>query len=74
MNEKKLKKLIEDIKKGNLTEEKAFSVLKKLPYQDLGFAKIDHHRAIRKGFPEVVYGKGKTASQILEITKKLAGK
>ncbi|MFH1415860.1 MAG: nickel pincer cofactor biosynthesis protein LarB [Elusimicrobiota bacterium] len=71
MTQEKIKKLIRDIKEGRLTSAQAEERLKILPYQDIGFAKIDHHRSIRKGFPEVVYGKGKTAGQILSIAGKL---
>lgn len=48
--------------------------LKDLPYEDLGFAKLDHHRALRRGFAEVVYGPGKTTDQILAIVERLAGR
>jgi len=71
MNEEKLKEIIRKIKKGNLSSEKALDILRNIPYQDLGFAKIDHHRALRKGFPEVVYGEGKTARQVMELIKKI---
>lgn len=71
MDEKKLKELIKDIRSGRLSGKNALNVLKNIPYQDLGFAKIDHHRSIRKGFPEVVYGRDKTARQIIEITGKI---
>jgi len=52
--------------------EDALSQLANLPYEELGFAKIDHHRALRTGFPEVVFGPGKTAEQIAAITERLA--
>lgn len=71
MDEKKIKEIIVDIKENRLSIAEALSVLKKLPYQDLGYAKVDHHRAIRKGFPEVVYGKMKTPEQIIGIVKSI---
>lgn len=49
----------------------ALASLKDLPYKDIGFAKIDHHRAMRRGFPEVVFGKGKTVDQIVKISKRI---
>ena len=48
--------------------------LKSLPFEDLGFARIDHHRSLRKGFPEVIWGEGKTSGQILSIMKQLKRK
>jgi NCAIR mutase (PurE)-related protein len=54
--------------------ESALSELNHLPYEDLGFAKLDHHRVLRRGFPEVVLGLGKTPEQIAAITKSLAAK
>ncbi len=52
--------------------EQALERLRALPYEDLGFAKVDHHRALRKGFPEVIFCPGKTAVQIVEIARRLA--
>ncbi len=67
MDEREIKKIVNDIKSGNMSDKEAVEMLKTLPYQDFGFAKIDHHRAIRKGYPEVIYGKDKTADQIVKI-------
>lgn len=67
MDEKTLKDYLARIKDGTLSVDEAFTVLKDLPFQDIGFACIDHHRALRKGFPEVIWGEGKTADQIIEI-------
>lgn len=64
-----IKKLLKKVKSGKLSPEEAYSRLKLLPYEDLGFAKIDHHRHLRKGFPEVIYCEGKTTKQISEIAK-----
>ncbi len=71
MNEKELKKLLQSVKKGSTPVDKAFETLKTLPFDDIGFATIDHHRAIRKGFPEVIWGKGKSAEQMIGIIKKM---
>lgn len=62
---------MEGLKDGSLTVDEAVSKLNGLPFEDLGFAKVDHHRALRKGFPEVVYGEGKTPEQVLELSKAL---
>ena len=55
-----------------MSVETALAELNHLPYEDLGFAKLDHHRSLRRGFPEVVLGLGKTPEQIVAITKSLA--
>jgi len=52
----------------------ALAQLKTLPFEDIGYARIDHHRSLRKGFPEVIWGEGKTSGQILSIMKQLKGK
>jgi hypothetical protein len=62
-------KLLRQVAAGEVTVEDALLRLKKAPYEDLGFAKLDHHRAVRQGAAEVIYGAGKTAQQILEIAK-----
>jgi NCAIR mutase (PurE)-related protein len=54
-----------------LSVDQALEVLKTLPFEDLGFARVDHHRALRKGFPEVILGQGKTARQIAEIAQRM---
>ena len=63
--------LLEAVRDGRLSPERAAERLKSLPYEDLGFAKVDHHRALRRGFPEVVFGAGKTPEQILAIAEKI---
>ena len=60
MNQQELLKILELVKLGAFSPEKAVERLKHLPFEDLGFAKVDHHRALRQGFAEVVFGKGKT--------------
>jgi NCAIR mutase (PurE)-related protein len=72
MDREHLKKLLTDVKSGAVDIEKAISTLTLLPFEDLGYAKVDHHRALRKGFPEVVLGQGKTPVQIEGIVNSLA--
>jgi NCAIR mutase (PurE)-related protein len=69
MNSEEILKLLESIKRGKLAPEAAFERLKHLPFEDIGFAKVDHHRTIRQGYAEVVFGKGKTATQVAEIVR-----
>ena len=63
--------MLEEYKGGSINAEEIIGQLSILPYQDLGFAKVDHHRAIRKGFPEVIYGSGKTPNQVCDIATSL---
>ncbi|MBI3796184.1 MAG: nickel pincer cofactor biosynthesis protein LarB, partial [Deltaproteobacteria bacterium] len=63
--------LLSRVQSGALAIDQALEVLKALPFEDLGFARVDHHRALRKGFPEVILGQGKTARQIAEIAHRL---
>ncbi len=72
LGEKKLRRLFEMIRSGELGIDDALGEYKFLPYEDLGFAKVDHHRHQRQGFPEVIYCQGKTVEQVVEIAKKLA--
>src|SRR5258708_33846410 len=67
MNQSDLLKILESVKAGRLAPEKAIERLKHLPFADLGFAKVDHHRALRQGFSEGILGKGKTPQQVAEI-------
>jgi len=71
VNEEKIKKLISDIKSGKFNEREAVEKIKEASFVDLDYVKIDHHRTVRKGFPEVVYGKGKTPQQIIEIANRI---
>jgi NCAIR mutase (PurE)-related protein len=64
-----LKEVLKKVQEGKLSVEKALDTLKDYPYQDLSFAKVDHHRELRRGFPEIIYGLGKTKEQIIEIAK-----
>ena len=74
MNIRKLESLLKSIKSGKTSIEEAVAQLKSLPFEDLGFTRIDHHRSLRKGFPEVIWGEGKTYGQILSIMKPLKRK
>ena len=74
MNIRKLEDLLKKVKSGETTLVEAMAQLKSLPFEDLGFTRIDHHRSLRKGFPEVIWGEGKTSAQILSIMKQLKRK
>jgi NCAIR mutase (PurE)-related protein len=70
----KLQHLLENIKAGNITIEEGLKTLENLPFMDLGEAKIDFHRELRKGFPESIFAPGKTISQIRKIVEHMVGK
>lgn len=72
LDREKLIGLLESYREGRIEIEEVINSLKSLPFEDLGFALIDSHRAIRKGYPEVVYCKGKSIDQITEILQKMA--
>ena len=67
MRAEEIKRLLEEVARGDLSPEQAAGRLVHMPYEDLGFARLDHHRILRRGFPEAVYGEGKTASEIGRI-------
>lgn len=69
-----LTELLEDVRTGKLSVLHAMGRLRHLPFEDLGFAKVDHHRAVRQGFPEVVLGQGKDAKQIAAIVRAMQRK
>ncbi|MGB8475762.1 MAG: nickel pincer cofactor biosynthesis protein LarB [Candidatus Acidiferrum sp.] len=69
MNQQELLKILESVQSGKLSPGAAVERLKHLPFEDLGFAKVDHHRALRQGFAEVVFAKGKTPAQVAEIVR-----
>lgn len=71
MDRTAVERLLKDLKGGKLSVKDAMEALRGLPYEDLGFAKIDSHRAIRRGIPEAVYCPGKTPDQILEIVRRM---
>lgn len=74
MNSLELRNLLEGVKEGSVDIEHAYSQIKALPYEDLGFAMVDHHRSIRNGYPEVIYCEGKTPCQVAEIVRRLMEK
>ena len=67
MNPMKIKKILSRLSRGEISVSEALELLRTLPYEDLHFAKLDHHRELRKGIPEAIYSPGKTDKQILEI-------
>ena len=68
MEPKRLLQLLHKVKSGTISPGQALESLKKLPFENLGFANLDHHRHLRKGFPEVIYAPGKTIPQIVKIS------
>ncbi len=74
INENRIRELLENIQNGSTDIDSGIKQLKGLPFEDLGFAKVDHHRAIRQGFPEVVFGDGKTPEQISAICAAIMGR
>jgi len=72
LDREKIKELLENVKAGKIEVADALRILKSLPYEDLGFAKIDTHRDLRRGFPEVILCKGKTLEQITKIIERLS--
>ncbi len=71
MTPERLRQVLDALVSGELSVEDALGNLKKLPFEDLGFAKVDHHRALRNGLPEVIFGQGKTPEQIAAIAQRL---
>lgn len=74
MNVRDLRRLLAGVGRGRISARAALERLKTLPYEDLGFAKLDNHRQLRRGVPEVVYGEGKTVRQIVAIVGRIASK
>jgi NCAIR mutase (PurE)-related protein len=71
VNEEQLRELLEQVRNGATDVDAALIRMKHLPFEDLGFAKVDHHRALRHGMPEVVFALGKTTDHVLAIAEKL---
>src|SRR5712692_547435 len=69
MTEDQIRKILEQHKSGALSSEDALHRLRSLPFADLGFANVDHHRTLRQGFPEVIFGMGKTVDQVAKIVE-----
>jgi len=71
MGSEQLKELLEQVHGGRLSIDSAMERLKHLPFEDMGFAKVDHHRALRHGMPEVIFAQGKTPEQVVAIAASL---
>jgi len=69
MDTDRLAELLESVRRGKVSVAQALQRLRHLPFEDLGFAKVDHHRSLRQGFPEVILGEGKTAAEIAAIAR-----
>ena len=74
MDENALRKLLEQVRDRGLSPDDALARLRHLPFEDIGFAKIDHHRLLRAGMPEVIYSAGKTPEQVAEIFARMAAR
>ena len=72
VNAESIRKLFEEVRKGKITPDDAVARLRHMPFEDIGFAKVDHHRALRAGMPEVILGEGKTPAQVAGIFSRLA--
>ena len=71
MTETEIRRILAAVQSGKASVDQAVEKLKHLPFENLGFARIDHHRSLRQGFPEVIFGRGKTARQITAIVRKM---
>lgn len=71
MELKQIREILEQVQTGHVPVDEALQKLRKLPYEDIGFARIDHHRSLRTGVPEVIYCEGKSVSQIVEIAQRM---
>ena len=72
MRPERLQALLERLQQGKVSVSEALEQLERLPFEDLGFARVDHHRAVRQGYPEAVFCEGKTPDQVSEICSRLA--
>ena len=72
MDERRLERLLDEVRDGRLDVPTAVERLRTLPYEDLGFARLDHHRGLRQGLPEVVFCQGKTLPQVVQLVERLA--
>lgn len=71
MTEEQIRRVLDEYKTGGISSEEALHRLQVLPFEDLGFANIDHHRSLRQGFPEVIFGGGKTVEQVAGIVESM---
>src|SRR4030081_1323552 len=74
MDQDQLRTLLEEVRTGAIEVDAAVDRMRHLPFEDLGWAKLDHHRALRHGLTEVIFGKGKTPEQVLDIALRLLDK
>ena len=74
MNAESIRQLFQQVKAGALSPDEAVNRLRHLPFEDLGFAKVDHHRALRHGMPEVIFAKGKTPEQVAKTAGSYTGR
>jgi NCAIR mutase (PurE)-related protein len=72
LNSESIRKLFEQVRAGKLSPDEAVQRVRHLPFEDLGFAKVDHHRVLRVGMPEVIFGQGKAPAQMAQIFSRLA--
>jgi len=72
LNAESIRKLFHEVRRGKLSPDAAVERLRHLPFEDLGFAKVDHHRSLRVGMPEVIFGQGKTPHNVAQIFARLA--
>ena len=71
LDQERLNRLLHAVAEGKTSIQEASDLIKQLPFEDIDFAHIDHHRSLRKGFPEVIFGQGKTAPQVIGIMEKM---
>src|SRR6058998_2045311 len=71
MDQHQLRSLFEEVRSGVVDIDSAINRVRHMPFEDLGFAKVDHHRALRQGMPEVIFAMGKTPEQVLSIAGRL---
>jgi pyridinium-3,5-biscarboxylic acid mononucleotide synthase len=69
VDEREIRELLRGVRAGRVSLERAIERLRRLPFEDMGFAKIDHHRGLRQGYPEVIFARGKTPTQVAEIAR-----
>jgi len=72
MTEEQIRRILSDHKSGNLSDNEALERLRNLPFEDLGIANVDHHRSLRQGFPEAIFGAGKSPDQVARIVEAMA--
>jgi hypothetical protein len=71
MDQDQLRRLLDEVRSGSVAVDSAMERLRHMPFEDLGFAKVDHHRALRHGMPEVIFGQGKTPEEVAGIAESL---